>query len=308
MPASAIEKDFKPDPLFATPPPPPEVESSEPELRNAVEWSDSIVSHLKELSHHWELLQLTTQRELKIRYKQTALGAVWAVLQPLSLMLVFGVFFSYFAGMKGDTGMPYALFSYTGLLAWTFLSTALSFAIPSLITNSHVITKIYFPREIVPLSCVLAAFVDFLIAAVIFVGLLLFYHDYVTINWNVLFVLTLMTIQLFFTIGVSFFLSAFTVLYRDVRYAMPLVIQIWMFATPILYSATKIREKSEVLYNLYMTLNPMAVIIDSYRKCIIQGQTPDLTFVGIAAVISILLVLASYKYFKHLEREFADLV
>jgi lipopolysaccharide transport system permease protein len=124
----------------------------------------------------------------------------------------------------------------------------------------------------------------------------------------VLLVLPLMTIQLLFTIGVSFFLSAFTVLYRDVRYAMPLVIQVWMFATPILYSATKIKEKSDALYTAYMTLNPMAVIIDSYRKCIIQGLTPDLKFVGIAAVISILLVLASYKYFKHLEREFADLV
>jgi lipopolysaccharide transport system permease protein len=155
---------------------------------------------------------------------------------------------------------------------------------------------------------VLAAFVDFLIAAVIFVGLLLFYHEQVTINWNVLFVLPLMTIQLLFTIGVSFFLSAFTVLYRDVRYAMPLVIQVWMFATPILYSASKIKEKNELLYNAYMTLNPMAVIIDSYRRCIIQGLTPDLKFIGIAAVISILLVLASYKYFKHLEREFADLV
>lgn len=307
MSATAIEKESKSE-LPLTPSSPPEIESPEPELRNAVEWSDSTIAHIKELIHHWELLQLTTQRELKIRYKQTALGAVWAVLQPLSLMLVFGIFFSYFAGMKGDTGMPYALFSYTGLLAWTFFSTALSFAIPSLITNSYVITKIYFPREIVPLSCVLAAFVDFLIAAVIFVGLLLFYHNEVTINWNVLLVLPLMTIQLLFTIGVSFFLSAFTVLYRDVRYAMPLVIQVWMFATPILYSATKIKEKSDALYTAYMTLNPMAVIIDSYRKCIIQGLTPDLKFVGIAAVISILLVLASYKYFKHLEREFADLV
>ncbi len=307
MSATAIEKELKPDPLLTTPPP-HEAQSQEPELRNSVEWSDSIFSHLKELGHHLELLQLTTQRELKIRYKQTALGAVWAVLQPLSLMLVFGIFFSYFAGMKGDAGMPYALFSYTGLLSWTFFSTALSFAIPSLITNSYVITKIYFPREIVPLSCVLAAFVDFLVAAVIFVGLLLFYHNEITINWNIFFVIPLMAIQLLFTIGVSFFLSAFTVLYRDVRYAMPLVIQVWMFATPILYSATKVKEKSETLYTVYMTLNPMAVIIDSYRKCIIQGLTPDLKFLGIAATISVLLVLASYKYFKHLEREFADLV
>ncbi len=307
MSAIAAEKEIKPEPLLTTPPP-HEVENPEPELQNAVEWSDSIVSHLKELFHHRELLQLTVQRELKIRYKQTALGAVWAVLQPLSLMLVFGVFFSYFAGMKGDTGMPYALFSYTGLLAWTFFSTALSFAIPSLITSSHVITKIYFPREIVPLACVLAAFVDFLVAAIIFIGLLGYYHTQVTINFNVLWVVPLMAIQLLFAIGVSFFLSAFTVLYRDVRYAMPLVIQVWMFATPILYSAAKIKDKSDMLYNAYMILNPMAVIIDSYRKCVIQGVSPDLKFVGVATLISVFLVVASYKYFKHLEREFADLV
>lgn len=307
MSATAAEKEIKPEPLLTTPPP-HIAESPEPELQNAVEWSDSIASHLKELFHHRELLQLTVQRELKIRYKQTALGAVWAVLQPLSLMLVFGVFFSYFAGMKGDTGMPYALFSYTGLLAWTFFSTALSFAIPSLITSSHVITKIYFPREIVPLACVLAAFVDFLVAAIIFIGLLGYYHNQVTINFNVLWVVPLMAIQLLFAIGVSFFLSAFTVLYRDVRYAMPLVIQVWMFATPILYSAAKIKDKSEMLYNAYMILNPMAVIIDSYRKCVIQGVSPDLKFVSVASLISIFLVVASYKYFKHLEREFADLV
>ncbi len=307
MSVTAIEKEIKPEPLITTPPP-HQIENPEPELRSMVEWSDSTLAHLKELVHHRELLQLVTQRELKIRYKQTALGAVWAVLQPLSLMLVFGIFFSYFAGMKGDAGMPYPLFSYTGLLAWTFFSTALSFAIPSLITNSYVITKIYFPREIIPLSCVLAAFIDFLIAAVIFVGLLLFYHAEVTINWNIFFVIPLIAIQLIFTVGVSFFLSAFTVLYRDVRYAMPLVIQVWMFATPILYPASKVKEKSEVLYTAYMTLNPMAVIIDSYRKSVVQGLTPDLKFLGIATVISVIVLLASYKYFKHLEREFADLV
>jgi lipopolysaccharide transport system permease protein len=307
MSATAVDKKVQSEaPL--TSPTPHDVESSDQELKGNVEWSNSTFSHLKELINHRELLQLVTERELKIRYKQTALGAVWAVLQPLSLMLVFGLFFSYFAGMKGDTGMPYALFSYTGLLAWTFFSTSMSFAIPSLITNSYIITKIYFPREIIPLSCVLAAFFDFLVASVIFIGLLIFYHDQVTINGNVLFVIPVMLIQLIFTIGMGFLLSAFTVLYRDVRYAMPLVIQIWMFATPILYPASRVRDKSEALYTAYMTLNPMAVIIDSYRKCVVQGLTPDLKLLGIATAISLFLLWGSYKYFKHLEREFADLV
>jgi lipopolysaccharide transport system permease protein len=170
-----------------------------PALPNTIEWSDSLLAHLRELARHGELLYLVTQREIKVRYKQTLLGALWAVLQPLSLMLVFTVFISYFARMPSD-GIPYPIFSYAALLPWTFFATALSFAIPSLITNSYIITKIYFPREIVPLSAVLAALVDFAVASVIFVGLLAYYR--VTPTWNALYVVPLLMIQLIFTTGV----------------------------------------------------------------------------------------------------------
>ena len=285
---------------------PLEPPSNEPQLASTIEWSDSLWAHFRELLHHLELLQLVTMREIKVRYKQTSLGALWAILQPFSLMVVFAVFFSQFAGMRGDTGMPYAVFSYTGLLPWTFFATALSFAIPSLITNGPIITKIYFPREIVPLSSVFAAFFDFLIASGIYVGLLVFYQ--IAPTWNVLYALPLLLIQLTFTVGICLLLSAFTVMYRDFRFAMPLIIQIWMFATPILYSASSIRKKGEAFYTAYMVLNPMAVLVESYRRVIVQGQPPEFKFVGIATLISVFLLWAGYKYFKHLERLFADIV
>lgn len=271
-------------------------------LENHLEWSDSLAGHARELWRHRELLWLLTQREIKVRYKQTLLGVAWAVLQPLSLMAVFTVFFSWFARIESD-GIPYPLFSYAALLPWTFFASSLSFAIPSLIANSHIITKIYFPREVIPLSAVLAAFLDFLIASAVFVVLLVAYR--VPPSWNLFFILPIVTIQVLFTVGVSLLLSAFTVLYRDVRHTLPLLIQIWMFVTPILYPASVVPERWQ---GWYFSLNPMAAIIDGYRRALIQGQPPQLGYLSLAAAVSCLLVWAGYKYFKHLEREFADIV
>jgi lipopolysaccharide transport system permease protein len=278
------------------------VSGSEPALEKTIEWSDSLRAHLRELLKHRELLWLLTQREIKVRYKQSSLGVLWAILQPLSLMLVLTVFYSWFARMPSDD-LPYPLFSYAALLPWTFFSTALTFAIPSLIQNSHIITKIYFPREIVPLASVLTAFLDFLVASVIFVGMLIFYR--VAPTWNLLYVAPLLAIQLAFTVGVCLLLSAFTVLYRDVRHTLPLVIQIWMFITPILYSASVVPARYR---GWYFSLNPMAAIIDGYRRAVVMGQPPQLRFLSLAAAVSVVLVWAGYKYFKHLEREFADIV
>lgn len=276
--------------------------SPEPALENIIEWSDSLAGHARELWRHRELLWLVTQREIKVRYKQSALGIVWAVLQPFSLMAVFTVFFSWFARMPSD-GIPYPLFSYAALLPWTFFSTSLTFAIPSLIANSHIITKIYFPREIVPLASVLAAFLDFVIASGIFVLLLAFYR--VPPTWNLLYVVPVVAIQIAFTTGVCLLLSAFTVLYRDVRHTLPLVIQIWMFVTPILYPASVVPQRWR---GWYFSLNPMAAIIDGYRRAVVQGTTPQLSYLALAAVVSTVLLWAGYKYFKSLEKEFADIV
>lgn len=279
-----------------------ETTSREPALENFIEWSDSLAGHARELWKHRELLWLLTQREIKVRYKQSALGVAWAVLQPLSLMIVFTVFFSWFARIESD-GIPYPLFSYAALLPWTFFSTSLSSAVPSLIANSHIITKIYFPREVIPLAAVLAAFLDFLIAAAVFVLLIVVYR--VPPSWNLLYALPLVAIQILFTAGISLLLSAFTVLYRDVRHTLPLLIQIWMFVTPILYPASVVPQRWRAWY---FSLNPMAAIIDGYRRAILQQQPPQLSYLLLAAVFSCLLVWAGYKYFKHLEREFADIV
>lgn len=274
----------------------------EPALRNPIEWSDGLLAHLRELWRHRELLLLITQREIKVRYKQTLLGALWAVLQPLSLMVVFTIFFSYFSRMPSD-GLPYPVFSYAALLPWTFFATALQFAIPSLITNSHIITKIYFPREIIPLATVLAAFVDFAVAALIFIGLLCYYQ--IAPTSRLLYLAPLLLIQMMFTSGVCLLLSAFTVLYRDVRFTLPLLLQIWMFATPILYPVSVVPESIRVFY---LTLNPMAVVIDGYRRTVVQGEPPELLYLINTALISLALLWLGYKYFKHLERGFADIV
>jgi lipopolysaccharide transport system permease protein len=278
------------------------VQEPEPVLENVIEWNDSLWSHLKELYKHTELLYLITQREIKVRYKQSVLGVLWAILQPFSLMLVFSLFFGVFQKMPSD-GIPYPLFSYSALLPWTFFATSLAFAIPSLIQNSQIITKIYFPREVIPLASVFAAFIDFLIASVIFVGMMVFYQRPVT--WNLLYVAPLLIVQILFTVGVCLMLSAFTVLYRDVRHTLPLVIQIWMFVTPVLYPVSVIPEKYRTFY---MLINPMAGIIDGYRRAIVQGVTPELNYLVLTTGVSLFLLWAGYKYFKHLEHEFADIV
>src|SRR5215470_14755258 len=280
----------------------PDLHRAEQPLESAIEWDDSLAGQARELFKRRELLWLITRREIKVRYKQSALGVAWAILQPFSLMVVFTVFFSWFARI-GSGEIPYPLFSYAALLPWTFFSTSLSFAVPSLIANSHIITKIYFPREIVPLASVLAAFLDFVIAAALFVVMLAFYR--VAPTWNLFYVAPLLAIQIAFTAGVCLLLSAFTVLYRDARHMLPLAIQVWMFVTPILYPASIVPERWRAWY---FALNPMAVIIDGYRRAVIQGAPPELKRLSLAAAVSCLLVLGGYKYFKSLEREFADIV
>lgn len=288
--------------IIGTTPAARQAAAAEPALRNTIEWSDSLLAHTRELLRHRELLLLVTRREIAVRYTQTVLGALWAILQPLSLMLVLTVFFSYFMGLPSD-GIPYPLFSYAGLLPWTFFSAALSFAVPSLIANAHIITRIYFPREIVPLSSVLAALVDFAVAALVFVGMLIFYD--VRPTWNALYVAPLVAIQVIFTTSLCLILSATTVLYRDVRFTVPLLLQLWMFATPILYPLSAVPERFR---DVYLALNPMAVIADGYRRAIVQGQPLDPLHLALAGLVSLALLWLGYKHFKRLERTFADFV
>jgi lipopolysaccharide transport system permease protein len=248
-----------------------------------------------------ELLFNITLRQIKVKYKQTVLGILWAVLKPLSLMAIFTIIFSKFAKIPSD-GIPYPIFAYSALLPWTFFSTSLSFAIPSLQDNKDLITKVYFPREIFPISSLLAAFVDFCIAAVIFVVLMFLFK--VSLSLNAFFIFPILLIQIIFTLGISLFFSALNVFYRDIGYALPLFTQLLMYACPIIYPISIVPVRIKPFY----MLNPMAPIIDGYRRVLIQAKLPDFYYLGIAAFVSILIFYFSYIYFKKVKNTFADII
>lgn len=260
-----------------------------------------MVKYFSELFNFRELLIALTKREIKIRYKQTTLGAFWAILQPLSLMIIFTVVFSVF--LKVDSqGIPYPLFSYSALLPWTFFATSISFGGLSIINNSNLVSKVYFPREVLPISSLGAAFVDFLIASLIFLGLMVFYKTPLTLNF--VWVIPIISVQIIFTCASLFFFSSMIVLWRDLKFVVPLVIQIWMYTTPIIYPASRVPG---YLKDLYM-LNPMAIVIDSFRKVTVMGTAPSLPELGSVTVISIILFFTGYAFFKAKEKVFADII
>lgn len=258
-------------------------------------------AYLMELIEARELLFTWAMRDFKVRYSQSILGAAWAILQPLSLMVIFSVIFSVFIKVPTD-GIPYPIFAYTALLPWSFFANSLSFAIPSLVNNMNLVSKIYFPREVLPFSSIIVGFVDFLIASSIFVLILLFYR--IPIGLVILLTPLVLTIQVVLTFGISLLASAIMVFYRDVRFVIPLALQIWMYLSPIIYPVNLVPERFRPFY----FLNPMAVLIDTYRRIILFNQMPDWPYLGLAALLSGLLTIVAYRYFKRAERGFADLI
>lgn len=256
---------------------------------------------LRELFRYRELLWVWSGREVKVRYSQSVLGAAWAILQPLALMLVFSVVFSLF--LRVPTGdIPYPVFSYTALLPWTLFSGALSQAIPALVSNMNLVTKIYFPREILPLASIGAALVDFAVAGVVFIGLLVFYQ--VRVGWTVLLVPLILLIQLMLMLGVALPLAAVNVFYRDVRFVIPLLLQVWLYATPVIYPLELVPEG----WRWVLALNPMVGIIEAYRAVVLRGLLPDWGLLGLSAAVSLALMLGGYALFKRLEPQFADVI
>ena len=260
-----------------------------------------MLEHLKELLAHRELLWMWTRRDIKVRYKQSILGGAWAILQPLSLMVMFSVIFTYVIEMV-SVGSPYPIFVYTALMPWTFFASSITLAVSSLIGNINLLTKIYFPREILPLAIIAAGFVDFLVASLVFVGLTVVYRVSPTVTW--LWFPLLLGIQILLTAGVALLTSAIVVFYRDVRFVVPLGMQLWMYATPIIYPVSMVPER---LRNLYM-LNPMAGLIDGYRRALLLGENPSMQYVASSAFISITVLLIAYWYFKRVEWQFADII
>jgi lipopolysaccharide transport system permease protein len=258
-------------------------------------------AQLSELIEARELLGTWTMREFKVRYSQSLLGAAWAILQPLALMVIFSMIFSVFLKVPTD-GVPYPVFAYTALLPWTFFANSLTLAIPSLVNNMNLVSKIYFPREILPLSTILVGLIDFFIASSVFIAMLLYYR--VQVGLPILLLPAVLVVQIVLTFGVSLLASAVNVFYRDIRFVVPLALQIWMYLSPVIYPVTVIPETIRWLY----LLNPMAVLIDSYRRLILFDQMPDWRYLGTASIVSLIMTLVAYRYFKRAERHFADLI
>ncbi len=258
-------------------------------------------SDIKEVWEYRELLYFFTWRDLKVRYKQTAIGALWAVFQPFMTMVVFSVFFGGLLKIPSD-GVPYPIFVYTGLLFWQFFSSALSDTSNVLITNQTIITKVYFPRLILPLSSVATKFIDFAIAAVILVGMMI-YYGYTPHIVGLLIIPLLLIITFMASVGFGLFLASINVKYRDVRYALPFFIQILMFVTPVIYPAS-IAGK----YSWILALNPMMGVIQSARATLLGTTVLNWTLVGISLVATFILMIIGIYTFKKTERYFADII
>lgn len=256
--------------------------------------------NLQSLWKYRDLLYILTRRDIKVRYKQTILGVLWAVIQPLFMMIVFTLFFGRLAGMPSD-GIPYPVFAYAGLLPWTFFSNSLNTSSNSLVSNSSLITKVYFPRMIIPIAAVGAGLVDFLISFGLLILLIIYYEIGFSINLLMLPLLTLMTA--FLAIGIGMWMSALNVKYRDVRYVLPFLIQIGLFTTPVIYPSSFVPEK----WRWLLMLNPLTGIIDGFRSAIF-GKPFNFTALGISAIIIFLILIYSVYAFRKMERRFADII
>ncbi|MBX7174444.1 MAG: ABC transporter permease [Pyrinomonadaceae bacterium] len=259
-----------------------------------------VALNLGDLWHYRDLLYILTERDIKVRYKQTLLGALWAIIQPLFTMLIFTLFFGKLAGMPSDN-IPYPIFAYAGLLPWTFFANAVNNSGNSLVGNSNLITKVYFPRMIIPMASVGSGLVDFAIAFVLLILLMFYYGISLTLNLLLLPALVLLTTAL--AIGVGMWMSALNVKYRDIRHALPFMIQIGMFVTPIIYPSSLLGEK----WRWLLDLNPMAGQIEAYRAAFF-GKPIDWFSLGTSAVVTVgILIYAAYN-FKRMEKQFADIV
>ncbi len=258
--------------------------------------------NLRDLWVYRELVYFMIWRDIKVRYKQTMLGALWAVIQPVMTMVVFNFLFGKVANVPTDD-IPYPIFSFTALLPWGLFTAALNQASRSLTANHNMITKIYFPRLFLPISSVLSGLVDFAIAFVILIGLMIYYN--VSPNLNALWTLPLFILLSIVTaLGVALWLSAINVKYRDVNYALPFITQFWLFITPVAYSASVIPDKWQLLYSA----NPMAGVVNGFRWALLgAGSGPDAAL-WVSIGISLLVLVSGLFYFRGMERTFADTI
>lgn len=256
---------------------------------------------LKALWEYRELLYFLTWRDIKVRYKQTLIGAGWAILRPFLSMVVFTLFFGKLAKVPSE-GVPYPIFSYSGLLLWTYFSGAVSGSSNSLVGGASLITKVYFPRLLMPIASTLAGLLDYLIAMSILILMMIWYH--ITPSASIFFLPFLMLCAFLAATGVGVWLSAINVKYRDVRYAVPFLIQIWLFATPVIYPASMLPER----FRWLLSLNPMGGVIEAHRACILGHQPTNWTNLTISIAMILLILVSGAFYFRRMERSFADVI
>jgi lipopolysaccharide transport system permease protein len=256
---------------------------------------------LSELWAYRELLYFLAWREVKVRYKQTGLGVAWAVLQPLLGMLVFTIFFGRLAKVPSD-GIPYPLFSYSALLAWQLFAYSITESSSSVVGNERLITKVYFPRLLIPMASILPGLVDFGVAFVLVIGMMAYYG--VHPGWEIVTLPLFIIVELATALGVGLWLSALNVQYRDVRYTIPFLVQFWMFASPVVYSSTLVPTRWRPLYGL----NPMAGVVEGFRWALLGKQPAPGAMFAVSLLVVMVLLVSGLYYYRRMEKNFADVV
>lgn len=256
---------------------------------------------LRELWRYRELLYFLVWRDVKVRYKQTLLGASWAVIQPFFAMVVFSLFFGQLAGMASD-GVPYPIFSFAALVPWTFFTNGLTHASNSLVQSQDLLKKVYFPRLALPIAAVLAGLVDFAIAFMVLIGMMLFYGIVPTAN--LIWIPALLLLTLVTSLGVGTWFATLNVQYRDIVHVTPFLVQVWLFATPIVYPASLVPEAWRFLYGL----NPMVGVIEGFRWSLLGTATAPGPLILVSAIAAVMILIGGAYYFRSLERSFADIV
>ncbi len=256
---------------------------------------------LDQLWSYRELIYFFTWRDIKVRYKQTALGAAWAIIQPVFTMLIFSLFFGRLAKVPSD-GLPYPIFAFTALVPWTFFAYGVTQASNSLVTFPNLVKKVYFPRLTLPIATVLAGVVDFVLAFVVLLGMIFFYGVIPTVN--IIWLPLLLLLALVTSLGVSLWLSALNVEYRDVRYTIPFLVQLWMFASPIAYPSSLLEEPWRTIF----ALNPMVGVVEGFRWALLGADTAPGPMILVSSAVAVVLRIRGAFYFRRMEATFADVI
>jgi lipopolysaccharide transport system permease protein len=280
----------------------------------------------REVWEQRELLLFLAIRSIKVRYQQTVLGASWAILQPFMTMVVFSLFFGRLAQIPSD-GIPYPIFAYTALVPWTFFASSLTQTAQSLVGNTNLITKVYFPRLVIPLSSVLSAIVDFVLAFIVLIGMIIFFiaiepsptiellipvlpyatpafHYGIAVTANIIFLPFFFLLGLMTAVGVGLWFSAMNVQFRDIRYTIPFIVQFWLFATPIAYPSSLLSESWRVVYGV----NPMVGVVEGFRWALLGTDTRPGPIIVVSTIVALLIMFSGFWYFKRMEDTFADVV